>query len=193
MPRAHICQNWKERTGEGFCFVVKLNRQITHRHKLLHVEPALEIFLRGIETLEEKLGPILVQLPPHFAPDAQRLENFLAGCPDQRRWAVEFRDPAWLNDEVYEVLKRHQAALVIHDLIPDHPQVVTADWTYYRFHGPQGQGAAGKYTSPMLRAAARRIKPHLKAGRDVYAYFNNDVRGNAVVNALELRRHVAGT
>lgn len=192
MPAPKVCENWRDRTGDNFRFVMKLNRQITHRLKLLSTEKSLRYFLDSAQLMGEKLGPILVQLPPRFAPNVERLDNFLAGCPTDRQWALEFRDPAWLNEQVYEVLKRHNAALVIHDLIPDHPQVVTADWVYYRFHGPQGEKYAGDYPPAQLRTAANRIKDQLKAGRDTYAYFNNDVKGYAVKNALDLRRFVTG-
>ncbi len=193
MPRAHVCENWRQRTGEQFSFTVKLNRQITHRQKLLHYEKPLQMFMDAVESLEKKLATILVQLPPRFKCDPARLENFLQGCPSSRLWAVEFRDPAWLNDEVYAVLKKFNAALVIHDLIPDHPRVFTADWTYYRFHGPQGEENAkyaGDYPPAMLRTAAKHIRANLKDGLDVYAYFNNDIHGYAVKNAMELRKFV---
>jgi uncharacterized protein YecE (DUF72 family) len=190
MPRAHVCQSWRERTGEDFLFVLKLNRQITHRLKLLHFERPLGLFLEAAAALEEKLGPILVQLPPRFTPDLNRLEQFLIGCPASQKWAFEFRDPAWLTKEVFDLLARHNAALVIHDLIENHPEEVTADWIYFRFHGPRGGKYAGNYPPAALKAAAGRVRAHLKAGRDVYAYFNNDLAGHAVKNALDLRRFV---
>lgn len=190
MPRARICQTWHDRTGEGFCFAVKLHRVITHRRRLVGHGPALAAYLEAVAALDEKLGPILVQLPPRFTPDPQRLDRFLESCPPRHRWAVEFRDPAWLNDEVFAVLARHNAALVIHDLIRPHPQTATADWTYFRFHGPAAARYAGRYPPQSLRAAADRILGHLSAGRDVYAYFNNDIAGHAVLNAMDLRRFV---
>jgi len=130
--------------------------------------------------------------PARFRVDAERLDRFLDLCPSQIRWAVEFRDPSWLCDEVYDVLRAHKAALVVHDLVKGHPEVLTTDWTYRRFHGPGEQKYHGSYSDAMLRLAARTICTHLRDGRDVYAYFNNDSECHAVYNGLELKRLVAG-
>ena len=75
------------------------------------------------------------------------------------RWAVEFRDPSWLHDDTYEVLRRHGAALCIHDLLADHPFVLTTDWTYIRFHGPNAieQPYRGPYGVRRLRPWADRL------------------------------------
>ena len=191
MPRASVCASWARRSPEGFCFVMKLNRWITHRRKLTDCAEPLGAFLEAVDQLGGKLGPILVQLPPSLHADAARLEAFLAICPPRHRWAVEFRHPSWLCDEVYEVLRAHGAALVVHDIIKDHPDVLTADWTYYRFHGP-GRRYAGCYTQQMLADAGERIHARRGEGLDVYAYFNNDALGHAVRNARGLRKLVPG-
>jgi len=130
-----------------------------------------------------------VQLPPRFRADPARLDAFLTLCPASLRWAMEFRDARWLCPEVYDVLRAHNAALVIHDLIADHPREVTADWVYLRFHGP-GQRYAGCYSPQALSAVAKRIASHLTAGRDVYAYFNNDIAGHAVHNAADMKKYL---
>jgi len=104
-----------------------------------------------------------------------------------RRWVLEFRDARWLCDEVYAVLRAHNAALCLHDLIANHPEVVTADWVYLRFHGKE---YGGSYTHQALTGAARRIERHVAEGHDVYAYFNNDAAGWAVKNAQALKRYL---
>ncbi len=103
------------------------------------------------------------------------------------------RDPSWLCEEIYDVLRRHEAALCIHDMMEeDHPWVLTADWTYLRFHGTSPDSKyEGNYPKQKLKKYARRIADELGAGRDVYAYFNNDVGGHAVRNARDLRALVA--
>ena len=190
MPRPNVCASWRERSPQAFCFVMKLYGGITHRRRLENCEGLLVNYLDAVGRLEEKLGPILVQLPPRFTADPARLDAFLRTGPPDRRWAVEFRHPSWLCDEVYAVLREHRAALVVHDLLRDHPDVVTAGWAYLRFHGA-GEQYGGSYTDAMLRAAARRIREHVAQGRDVYAYFNNDAHGHAVKNALRLKEIVA--
>jgi uncharacterized protein YecE (DUF72 family) len=189
MPRASVCAAWKHRTPEGFLFVMKMNGLVTHRRRLVGVEGMLTDFLAAVDELGEKLGPVLVQLPPRFGADVPRLDSFLRLCPGDYRWAVEFRDPSWLCEEVYGVLRRHNAALVVHDLIADHPRQITADFVYIRYHGPQKY--SGCYPDDYLRAQGRQIRKDLRSGRDVYAYFNNDVEGFAVRNAATLRDCVA--
>jgi uncharacterized protein YecE (DUF72 family) len=136
------------------------------------------------------MGVILVQLPPRWKADPGRLEAFLDAAPRRHRWAVEFRDPSWLCREVYDVLRAHNAALCIHDMIEDHPRQVTADWVYLRFHGTD---YSGDYSPQALSGSARRIRRHLDEGRDVLAYFNNDIGGHAIHNAKDLRRFVEGS
>ncbi len=186
MPRPNVCAGWRRRSPDDFCFVMKMNGRLTHSRRLVNCEEPLAMFLEAVGELGEKLGPILVQLPPRFEADAKRLDAFLDICPAHLRWAVEFRDPSWLCDDVYDVLRAHSAALVIHDLIPEHPYLLTADWTYLRFHGPGEEKYHGSYSDEMLEAAARRVKTHLKDGLDVYTYFNNDQAGHAVKNAGRL-------
>jgi len=190
MPRPNVCLGWRERTPEGFCFAVKLNRLITHRKRLADSSGLLDRYLHAAGNLGEKLGPILVQLPPHWHANPQRLDEFLGICPRRHRWAVEFRDETWLCEEVFEILRKHNAALCIHDIIADHPWVVTADWLYLRYHGSGGAVYAGDYPANYLNEQAHRIGQELHAGRDVYAYFNNDALGYAVRNALDLKRLV---
>lgn len=113
--------------------------------------------------------------------------------PKRLRWAVELREPSWLHDEVFEVLRRHGAALCLHDLLPDHPWLLTTDWTYARFHGPNAleQKYTGRYGGRGLRRAASRLSAWLEEGCDVYAYFNNDFEGHAVEDAKWLRHRLA--
>jgi uncharacterized protein YecE (DUF72 family) len=189
LPKAETFDHWRDSSPPGFCYVLKFSRYGTHLKKLKDPDNSVDNFLERAERLGDLLGPILVQLPPHWEVNVERLDGFLAHAPSRRRWAVELRDPSWLCDEVFEILRRHGAALVIHDMIVDHPREVTADWVYLRYHGP---GPWGEYTHQALSAEAGRIRDHLDAGRDVFAYFNNDAHGYAVRNALDLRRYVTG-
>src|SRR3712207_5385858 len=93
------------------------------------------------------------------------------------------------SDDVFDVLRKHGAALCIHDLLPEHPWVLTADWSYVRFHGPDALRVKywGKYGADRLEPWAARIEPWLDQGHDVYAYFNNDWHGFAVEDGQWLR------
>ena len=191
LPERDSVVRWREQVPEGFVFAVKLSRYATHMKHLRHPRGWLERFLDAVDPLGPALGPILVQLPPRWHRDVPRLAGFLEVAPHGRRFAIEVRDPDWLHASVYDVLAAHDAALCVHDLIEDHPRIVTASWVYLRFHGPHaGRPYTGSYSSHALSGAARRIRRHLGEGRDVYAYFNNDSQAHAVRNATDLRRYL---
>ncbi len=187
LPKPETFAAWKQAAPADFCYALKLNRYGTHVKRLKDAESWLGKFLEGAERLEETLGPILVQLPPHWDKDCGRLREFFAVAPPTLRWAVEFRDPRWLCDATYEILAKHHAALCIHDMIPEHPRAITADWIYLRFHGTN---YGENYPPERLRAEAKHIVLHLSEGKDVFAYFNNDREGYAIQNARDLRQYV---
>jgi uncharacterized protein YecE (DUF72 family) len=194
LPDAGVFDGWREEAPPGFRFALKFSRYGTHMKHLKDPEATLDRFLERAERLRSALGPVLVQLPPRWSADPDRLDAFLRVAPRRHRYAVEVRDPSWLCDAVYEALRRRGAALVIHDALEDHPVLLTADWTYLRFHAPHHRGRRyrGGYSPQALSGQARRIRRWLHGGHDVYAYFNNDVGGHAPWNALDLRRFVQG-
>ncbi|MFW6157860.1 MAG: DUF72 domain-containing protein [Planctomycetota bacterium] len=187
LPSESTFDSWRARAPGGFCYVLKFSRYGTHLKHLKDPEDSIGLFLERAERLGPFLGPILVQLRPNWRVNVGRLAGFLEAAPKRHRWAVEFRDPSWLCPPIYDLLSEHNAALCVHDMIPDHPRLVTADWVYLRFHGA---GDGGDYSHQALSGAARRIERHVAAGRDVFAYFNNDAHGYAVANATDLRRYV---
>lgn len=192
LPDRETVRRWRDQVPDDFVFAAKMSRYGTHMKHLWDPREWLDRFLAAVEPLGDSLGPVLVQLPPRWHRDVDRLAGFLEAWPDDRRVAIELRDPDWLDASVYQVLKEHGAALCIHDLIEDHPRLVTTDWVYLRFHGPHaGRPYTGSYSPQALSGAARRIRRHLGAGRDVYAYFNNDSQGHAVRNAGDLQRYLS--
>lgn len=188
LPAPETFEAWRDAAPPGFRFALKLHRYATHRKKLREPEQTLDPFLEHAEHLGGLLGPILVQLPPHWHADPARLDAFLEHAAGRHRWAVEVRDEDWLCAEVYDVLRRHRAALVIHDLVEHHPVELTAPFTYLRYHG---RHYGGSYSSQALSAWARRIRRWLSEGHDVWAFFNNDVGGHAPRNAADLRRYAS--
>jgi len=184
LPERSTFAGWRKRSPDGFLFSVKVSRFLTHLKKLKDPEEPLERFLENAEGLGPKLGPLLFQLPPHWKPDLGRLRGLLALRPRRRRFAVEFREAAWCTDEVFSILKEGNAALCLHDGLPDCPPAVTADFVYLRFHGRSAPG--GRYTRSALSDWAERIGRWRRDSLDVYAYFNNDAHGYAVENAREL-------
>ena len=189
LPSEETFDNWAHQAPAGFLYVLKFSRYGSHIKKLKDPTDTIGLFLERAERLGDHLGPILVQLPPAWNANPDRLAAFLEAAPARRRLALEFRNPDWLCEEVYEILRDHDAALCIHDLIDDHPREVTADWIYLRFHGADD---GGNYTHQKLSASAEQIKTWRADGLDVYAYFNNDAHGYAIENATDLRRYVEG-
>ena len=180
---------WRKQAQPGFLYALKFSRYGSHLKRLKDPQSTIRTFLQRARRLGKFLGPILVQLPPNWRVDPARLAGFLEAAPRSVRWAFEFRDDSWLCEEILEILKGHNAALCIHDMIKNHPRRITADWVYLRFHG---QHYSGSYTAQQLEAEANWIREQLANGRDVYAYFNNDAQGHAVTNAADLRGYVTG-
>ncbi len=189
LPPAATMEGWAAQAPAGFLYALKLGQFGSHRMKLRDAVSWLPNHLDRALRLGPALGPTLVQLPPRWKRNAERLDEFLAAAPKTVRWAVELRDPSWLHDDVFDVLRRHGAALCIHDLLADHPWELTAGWTYVRFHGPNAleQKYWGRYGGRRLWRTADRLRQWLDAGHDVHAYFNNDWHGHAVQDALWLR------
>lgn len=189
LPGADIFEKWHRQAPDGFRYSLKFSRYGTHMKKLRDPDTYTGNFIERAERLKSYLGPILLQLPPGWKANAERLKNFLKVSPRRHKWALEFRDKTWLCDEIYEILRSQGAALCIHDMLEDHPRILTTDWTYLRFHG---NNYSGSYSRQSLTAWAEWIKDKLAEGTDVYAYFNNDAHGYAVQNAFALRRYVGG-
>ncbi len=192
LPTPETFKGWRDSTPRNFHFAVKASRFITHNKKLRDPANPLERFIQPVSELREKLGPILFQLPPKWRVNVERLEEFLSALPRGRLWryAFEFREPTWLNEKVYEALRRHNAAFCIYELSGFRtPDEITADWTYVRLHGPGGK-YQGSYSAAQLGEWAERIAKWSERLKAIYTYFDNDQAGYAVRNALELKRLV---
>lgn len=188
LPQEKTFAGWRDATPPGFLFAVKGSRYLTHLKRLREPEEPLQRLLVRAAHLEEKLGPLLFQLPPRFTPDLERLETFLAALPPGREHVLEFRDDRWFQEPVYAALRRHDVSLCIYDRDrQSSPTVLTSGVVYLRFHGP-GKKYQGNYPEHDLADWAKRIRAWAKEGRRVYAYFNNDPGGHAVRNALRLKQ-----
>jgi uncharacterized protein YecE (DUF72 family) len=189
LPTATAVEGWAAAAKPNFLFALKLGAFGSHRMKLRDASSWLPNHLDRALRLGPHLGPTLVQLPPRWKRNTERLDEFLEIAPTTMRWAVEIREPSWLHDDVLNVLRKHGAALCIHDLLPSHPFELTTDWTYLRFHGPDAINRPyhGAYGAAGLCPWTRRLRSVLDSGCDVYAYFNNDWHGNAVNDAKILR------
>lgn len=179
-------RRWAEQTPASFLFAVKGSRFLTHMLKLKNPRRGLQRFFRPLAPLDGKLGPVLFQLPPRWGKNAPRLEEFLDALPAGQRTAIELRNPAWIDDEVLDVLRRHNAAFCVYEFDGFRsPRAVTADFTYVRLHGPTGR-YQGRYSIDEMRAWSKWVNAQRDAGVDVYFYFDNDQKAFAVENASEL-------
>jgi uncharacterized protein YecE (DUF72 family) len=202
LPGEKAFEGWYKRTPKNFIFAVKVSRFITHVKKLVDCKEPWRIFLKRALILKEKLGPLLFQLPPFLKADPEKLEDFLNlitqplnhlftyslnhSTTQPLRFAFEFRNESWCNEEVYKILREKNCAWVVVDS-PSWPKVyqVTADFVYVRMHGSKILFGS-KYTKRELEELVEKIKKWRKQNLDVYVYFNNDAEGFAVQNAKEL-------
>jgi uncharacterized protein YecE (DUF72 family) len=218
LQRPEYYGQWYDETPEGFLFAVKGSRYITHMLRLSKIEkPLANFFASGILNLRDKLGPFLWQFPPMFTFRRERLEAFFRLLPrtteqalslarrrDSRmigrsrlaidanrrlRHAVEIRHPSFMTAEFVALLRKHDIGLVVADTAGKWPKMfhVTADFVYVRLHGDIKIYTSG-YSERALASWARRIRNWDRDGRDVYVYFDNDVKVKAPFDALNLMR-----
>ena len=188
LPDKTTFEAWREATPKDFCFAVKANRYLTHIKRLNDPEAGLNNFMPRVERLQEKLGPILFQLPPHWHCNTDRLAAFLAALPGGYRYSFELRNPSWHTPAVYDLLRQHKAAFCIFELVRfQSPMIITADFTYVRLHGPKG-AYQGNYRPATLDTWAQRIRKWRDELKEVYLYFDNDQASFAAQNALELKQ-----
>ena len=187
LPPATTFDGWRKQAHGTFLYAVKANRFLTHMKKLKDPAEPLDRLLTHARRLRRHLGPVLYQLPPRWLPDGERLESFFQALPKKLTHVMEFRDERSLTDELRDSLARWNVGLCIHDMLRPHPQWLTSRAAYLRFHGV---GYGGSYRRDRLRRWADWILRTASAGHDVYAYFNNDIGGHAVRNALTLKELV---
>ncbi len=138
MPTAKMLLGWAEQVPEGFAFVLKAPRRITHDKRLKGAEEDIAYLVKAMAALGSKRGPLLFQTPPFFRKDLSCLREFLGLLPRDLPAALEFRHQSWFDDEVFAVLREHNAALCLADADNELeiPFVATADWGYLRLRRP---------------------------------------------------------
>ena len=179
LPSATTLKSWVEATPPGFVFAVKANMRITHILRLKNAAEATELFLRMIDPLRtaRRLGPILFQLPPALKCDVALLESYLELLPTGMRYAFEFRHASWLADPVYEALRKRNISLCVAESERlEVPEVITADFVYYRLRKPE-------YTEADVDAFAARAQELLATGRDLYLMFKHEETPDGAINA----------
>lgn len=170
MPKTSVLEAWAGEVPDGFTFVLKASQRITHVQRLKDAGDSVSYLLKVAAALKERLGPLLFQLPPNLKKDAPRLREFLALLPAQTRAAFEFRHASWFDEEVFGLLREHQAALCIAEAENDLevPFVKTADWGYLRLRRPD-------YGDAELKTWAERVQG--QGWEDAFVFFKHEDEG----------------
>jgi uncharacterized protein YecE (DUF72 family) len=182
-PTEKLLRGWIAATPADFKFAIKAHQKITHVKRLRDVLDFTGEFLTALQPLdvEQKLGPVLFQLPPFLKVDAGLLKEFLAGLPRQIRAALEFRHASWFVDEVYEVMRGHNAALCRAESEKlETPAVQTASFSYLRLRKEN-------YSAEEREAVTREVTELAKHG-DVFVYFKHEETPEGALNAETLRK-----
>jgi uncharacterized protein YecE (DUF72 family) len=191
LPKPETFEKWRDQAPPEFRYAVKAPRFITHMKKLKDCAGPVEEFLTRARKLGDRIGPILYQLPPRWTFNRQRLEEFLALLPADLKHVFEFREKSWVSEEVLALLDERGVAFCAHDM----PGLPTPRWAsgpiaYVRFHGTEGK-YWGRYADELLLVWSDWMVDQARQGREVWAYFNNDIHAHAIDDALTLRAMVA--
>lgn len=189
-PKITVVKSWVKRTPESFKFCPKMSRYITHLKRLADPESSLEYLFSVFEPMKDRIGPILIQLPPSLKFDASLVIGFfdiLKEKYNQYRFAIEVRHKSWVSDTFFNILKDYNIAFVVADSGRRFPyyEAVTTDFVYMRLHGHE-KLYASLYAEWELKEYAAKIYNWVVKGREVWAFFNNDFGGYAVKNALKI-------
>ena len=182
LAKAATFEKWVASTPAGFVFSPKAHNKITHILRLKNAEEFTRVFLNTLAPIRDarRLGPILVQLPPSLKADGETLKQFVRLLPKEDRFAFEFRHESWLADEIFSVLRDHNAALCLAESEErETPEVITADFVYFRLRKPE-------YSESEVKAIADKARRYQALGLNVYALFKHEERPAGAVCAERL-------
>jgi uncharacterized protein YecE (DUF72 family) len=188
LPSQSTFARWAAATPQGFVMAVKASRYLTHIRRLREPGDPVRRLMDAAGGLGDRLGPVLLQLPPTLRADPDALDACLAAFPAGQRLAVEPRHRSWWSDEVRAVLEARGAALCWSDRggRPQGPLWRSADWGYLRLHEGRARPWP-RYGDQALRTWRDRIRTSWPGTADVYVYFDNDPGGAAVKDARRFR------
>ncbi len=193
-PSPSMVQQWYSATPSNFLFSPKLPKRITHDQHLEEIASYLEHFLRTLGQLKEKLGPIVVQLPPSFKlPKHEKaLTDFVATLDPQYRFALEFRHKSWFNPEVEKLLESKNVcqAWSINQYLTT-PPTITSDFVYLRFVGDRELTAFGKVQkdqSDAMKGWSKTLREVGDSVKERFIFFNNHFAGFGPASVNEFRR-----
>ena len=191
-PRLNVLQNWYKKSPKNFSFSVKVPRAITHYKQFHGTERMLgDVYRTVSDGLEEKLGPVLFQLPGRSIYTEERMQRIVGSIDPSFKNVLELRHPSWWNEAVYKILAKHKIGFcgMSHPELPDEV-IQNISVVYYRFHGTP-QLYRSPYKLPFLKKIVAEIEGN-KRTRKAYLYFNNDIDASAIKNARQVQKLVAG-
>jgi len=179
---------WKQRAPQGFGYVLKAPRLITHRKFLLDVGELIQAFYRTCALLENKFELILLQVAPQMPYDLSRLKTALQAFPDPRKVAVEFRRDEWLNQDTLNMLQSLGAVMCNVDSPKQNlTGYLTSDRAYLRMHGSKHWYSYDYSMDELAEVAGLALSLVERGAKRVYIFFNNDFEGYAPANAMALK------
>lgn len=190
LPTLQTMKNWHDTCPPEFRFSVKAPRGITHYKQFHNAAGSITNFYDLINNgLQEKLGPVLFQMPPRFSYSEERLERVINNLNPTFKNVLEVRHESWWREDVYNELAKHNITFcsMSHPSLPD-DIVQNTPVVYYRFHGVPDLYRS-PYSTEFLQKTVDTIKHHRKT-KEAWFYFNNDVDVAAIDNAKEVQRIV---
>lgn len=187
-PQLKTLQNWHKNSPDDFRFAVKVYRTITHFQQFHNSLDLVNQFYDVINNgLQEKLGPVLFQMPPRFSYTEERLERIISTLNPSFKNVVELRHESWWREDVYKAFTKHKITFcgMSHPTLPDE-MIQNTPLVYYRFHGVPLLYKSS-YDTSFLQAKIDEIKNHHRT-KEAWFYFNNDIDVAAVYNAKEVIR-----
>lgn len=199
IPSENSVKGWAEKTPSGFLFAVKLPSEITHKNRLVDSKDVLIEFAHRMRLLKEKLGCVLIQMPPDFSPSENRsLSGFLELLPKDLRFAIEFRDSSWLTEKTFDLLRERNVALTLTDSrwmhrtlsfrLVDNP---TSDFVYVRWLGPRDLTDFSRIQIDRTKElgqwseAFQLLKEQVSL---ILGYFNNHFQGHSPASSNEFKK-----
>jgi uncharacterized protein YecE (DUF72 family) len=170
MPKSSVLEEWATHVPENFRFTLKAPQSITHFKRLKDAGESVAYFLREAGALQGRLGPLLFGLPPNFKKDLPRLRGFLEIIPKPYRIAFEFRHDSWFDDEIFDALRKRDAALCFAEAENgvEVPFTATADWGYVRLRLPQ-------YSDADLKSWIKKMRQ--QKWEEAYVFFKHEEEG----------------
>jgi len=193
IPYESTVTNWKDQTPDNFLFSLKFPRIVTHVRLLKNCRETVDVFIKRVSKLENKLGPLLIQLPYEFKPEhIETLSSFISNLPQEYRYVVEVRNKKLLGDELYTLLRKYDVALAL----VDHPfmpriETLTGDFVYVRLEGDRRKvkgtlGQTERDRTNDIRQWAEKTKTLLSQSQDVFVYVSKYYSGHPPTDAMNL-------